>query len=293
MPDDWSVENLHEERRNTLRDLGERVRRKREDLGLSLRDVHQRTRISLSFLEGIERGEYEGFPSPVFTRGFIRTYLGQIGEEALWEEFLPFFETPRELEPCPNHMTIGACGLPARGFRQASKFGLFAILLMAVLGTSWYVWFTWDREEIPSFTVREIPGVRGDGQEDVQSGDEGPSNGEAPVEETGVQAVLPPSPPPVPPEETPKVEEDRNLTITADGDCWIQIRSGNRTIFSKTIHKGESITYKADERLYVTYGRSPSVTVRWNGEDLGHPGRNRGVERIYYDPDGTMGGFAK
>ena len=84
--------------------------------------------------------------------------------------------------------------------------------------------------------------------------------------ETKVQAVLPPRLHPS--SEDPKVEKDKNLTITADGDCWIRSAPG-RTIFARTIHR-DSITYKADERLYVTYGRSPSVRCGEQG-GLGIP----------------------
>ena len=117
MPDNRSVEDLHEERRNTLKDLGERVRRKREDLGLTLRDVHQRTRIRLSFLEGRE-GRVWGFSS-ISIKG-SQTYLDDRRGGALGG-VLPLKR--RHDRMCPNHMTIGACGF-ARGFRQASKFWL-------------------------------------------------------------------------------------------------------------------------------------------------------------------------
>ena len=280
---------IREQSEKNLRGLGERLRQKREDLGLSLKEIYLRTRIRPQFLEGIEKGEYSAFPSPVYTRGFIRTYLKQLGEEELWEEFLPLLRDQEELL-CPGGMTMGTCSPPAKGFRPASKFWIFAVLLMAVVGTSWYVWFTWSRDEIPSFTVRESPIAQESGEEDAV-GDKLPAS--ADIVSPDLPVVVPPPHEVVKPA-APEVVKDKNLTITADGDCWVHIRRGGETLLSRTLRAGESVTHSAaDVRLYVTYGRSGSVRVRWNGEDMGRPGQNRGVERVYYDPDGTTGGFAK
>lgn len=280
-----------EQPEQSLRGLGERLRQKREDLGLSLREIYLRTRIRPQFLEGIEKGEYSAFPSPVYTRGFIRTYLKQLGEEQLWEEFLPLLRDQEE-RTCPGGMVMGTCAPPAKGFRPASKFWIFAVLLMAVVGTSWYVWFTWSRDEIPSFTIRESPIAQEGGREDVVS-DEPPVSADI-VSNDLPQVVPPPSPPEVVKPVVPEVVKDKKLIITAEGDCWTHIRRGGETLLSRTLRAGESVTHTAaDVRLYVTYGRSGSVRVRWNGEDMGRPGQNRGVERVYYDPDGTTGGFTK
>ncbi|MBV8161933.1 MAG: DUF4115 domain-containing protein [Acidimicrobiia bacterium] len=55
-------------------DLGRQLRRARQHLGLSLRDVHAVTAIPLTCLAALEEGDLAGLPSPVYARGYIRSY---------------------------------------------------------------------------------------------------------------------------------------------------------------------------------------------------------------------------
>jgi hypothetical protein len=55
-------------------DLGRQLRRARQHLGLSLRDVHAVTAIPLNCLAALEEGDLAQLPSPVYARGYIRSY---------------------------------------------------------------------------------------------------------------------------------------------------------------------------------------------------------------------------
>src|SRR5208337_1048957 len=50
------------------------LKEKRESLGLTLKDIFQRTRISVVNLEAIENGALHLLPVPIYTRNFIKTY---------------------------------------------------------------------------------------------------------------------------------------------------------------------------------------------------------------------------
>ena len=50
------------------------LKEKREALGLTLKDIFQRTRISVVNLEAIENGDLHLLPVPIYTRNFIKTY---------------------------------------------------------------------------------------------------------------------------------------------------------------------------------------------------------------------------
>ncbi|MBV8234086.1 MAG: helix-turn-helix domain-containing protein [Acidimicrobiia bacterium] len=55
-------------------DLGRQLRRARQRLGFSLRDVHAVTAIPLNSLAALEEGDLAQLPSPVYARGYIRSY---------------------------------------------------------------------------------------------------------------------------------------------------------------------------------------------------------------------------
>ena len=49
------------------------------------------------------------------------------------------------------------------------------------------------------------------------------------------------------------------------------------------------MTFDADVRLVVTYGRPDAVSIAWNGKELGKAGSGSKVVKIFYDPDGKTG----
>lgn len=58
---------------------GALLRQAREAIGASLIDVSRRTRITVSHLESIERGDYEGFHARIYAVGFARSYARLVG----------------------------------------------------------------------------------------------------------------------------------------------------------------------------------------------------------------------
>lgn len=53
--------------------------RVREDSGISLEDVAERTKISVRFLEAIESAEYEKLPGGIFGVSYLRQYAEAVG----------------------------------------------------------------------------------------------------------------------------------------------------------------------------------------------------------------------
>jgi cytoskeleton protein RodZ len=71
-------------------DLGTRLRRAREERGITLKDIATRTKISVTALEALERNDFPRLPGGIFSRSFARAYAVEVGLEpdAVVEEFL-------------------------------------------------------------------------------------------------------------------------------------------------------------------------------------------------------------
>jgi len=67
---------------NPFATLGQYLRREREMRGVSLAEVSEETKVKRRFLELIEDGEHGSLPSPIYVRGFLRSYAAFIGLEA-------------------------------------------------------------------------------------------------------------------------------------------------------------------------------------------------------------------
>jgi cytoskeletal protein RodZ len=60
-------------------DLGARLKEARERRGLSLRQIANDTKISVSVLEALERNDISRLPGGIFSRSFVRTYAAEVG----------------------------------------------------------------------------------------------------------------------------------------------------------------------------------------------------------------------
>jgi cytoskeletal protein RodZ len=60
-------------------DLGQRLRRQRETLGLSIDDIERYTHIRAHYVIALEGGDLAGLPSPVQGRGMLNNYVNFLG----------------------------------------------------------------------------------------------------------------------------------------------------------------------------------------------------------------------
>src|SRR5882672_6216272 len=73
--------------------FGSKLRDARERKGISLRQIANATKISVSALEALERNDISRLPGGIFSRAFVRSYAVEVGlepEEAI-QEFLAQF----------------------------------------------------------------------------------------------------------------------------------------------------------------------------------------------------------
>lgn len=70
--------------------LGTHLRRKREESGISIQELSEKTRIRSYYLESIEKGEYHRLPCLPYSRGFVRAYAAYVGvdEDAAATHFI-------------------------------------------------------------------------------------------------------------------------------------------------------------------------------------------------------------
>jgi cytoskeletal protein RodZ len=60
-------------------ELGQKLRRAREERGVPLREIASRTKISMTALEALERSEFKRLPGGIFGRALVRAYATEVG----------------------------------------------------------------------------------------------------------------------------------------------------------------------------------------------------------------------
>src|SRR5271157_3201159 len=121
--------------------FGENLRREREMRGVSLEEISSATKISLRFLDAIEREDFSKLPAGIFSRSFIRTYARYLGldEERVVAEFQ--LAARPQVDFDLHRMPAGS----ASAGRQSARTPLIATLVAVVLLAGGYALFRYSR----------------------------------------------------------------------------------------------------------------------------------------------------
>lgn len=272
-----------EQKLNVLYQLGQEIKERREKIGLTLEELHETTHIRADFLESIEAGDYRNLPDTVYTLGFIRTYLKVLNLDEMYPEFAHWLKKGTRITERKKEV-FGQYSPPPPGFKLASRFWIFVVLILIIVGFVIYVAYSWGTHGAPDISSRATVNE--------------PRTPISIDEKEAERVVKPPisqdkvsSEPALP---IPVVEvqnpEKPELKIFALEDCWISVRIGDKND-QFTLKKGTSYSAALTDVARVTYGRPWVVKVTLNGKDIGSPytGGTRRTQVNYYSPDGRHG----
>ena len=121
--------------------FGENLRREREMRGVSLEEISSATKISLRFLDAIEREDFAKLPGGIFSRSFIRSYARYLGldEERVVAEFQLAARPQTDFD-----LHRMAAGNSSSG-RPGTRTPLIATLVAVVLLAGGYALFRYSR----------------------------------------------------------------------------------------------------------------------------------------------------
>ena len=292
------------EQNEALVELGRMITERRENLGMTLETVFDRTKIRPEYLRGIEAGDYRNFSEVVYIKGFVRTYLKLIGAEDLQNDFMSQLDRSQNLQQQPqghghkkqqdsprqkpknmNNILGNGSSMP-KGFKPASHFWLFLVLILALAGTGAYVWYAvsyggLDLRNLKLFSFS------------------GGNNTVAPAETFSADVNMPGGNIPVPvtvsldetvsEEPEPEQEVSPYLEIHAVNDVWLSVSfGGGQPTFRRTLKRGEVMRWDLNAQARVVIGRPTAAQIILNGRDLGiaNPTAKRS-ETYLYNPDGT------
>src|SRR5258708_30032191 len=102
--------------------LGEELRHKREQQGITLAEIAEATRIGTRFLKAIETDNFSILPGGIFTRSFIRAYAKHVGmneDEAIAQYQQQIAEASAEQQEVQPALTTKAAAPVQRTKKQS------------------------------------------------------------------------------------------------------------------------------------------------------------------------------
>jgi len=128
--------------------VGEILRKRREEIGLNLRDVARITKIRYDFLKAIEDGAFEKLPVEAYVKGYIREYARvlDIDPEAVIDVYI------RHISPPEDEKIIQKQILKRKGLK--TQYLLISLLSVAMLASILFILFIFvpEKQEAPSVT---------------------------------------------------------------------------------------------------------------------------------------------
>lgn len=140
-----------------MKEIGQKLKTAREEMGLSLNEVSQKTKIRSLYLQAIEEGNLDRIPGIVYAKGFIKAYAIAVGLDAneILAEYQSYLEQfpPEEPEELPE-ITVMKVERP----KSVAKIILILLVVVLLGGGLFFVktlWRTIKNETIPQLKEPE------------------------------------------------------------------------------------------------------------------------------------------
>lgn len=286
------------------RSLGDWLRQRREELGISLEQAETDTRIRSRYLEALESESFDALPDPIVGRGFLRNYAAYLGldpkeasdrfsekvappqpESFAVEGPTPFSAEP--FRPLPLHRITG------RRPRWLWFAGLGLVLVIALSLLAWWAypnvsqWLARRTSSTPTQTVAPSPQTA---EVDLATATRTPTATAGAVETSEATEVpltlevtrrptLSPSPSPSP---SPPVYTGIFLELVLTDTSWIQVTVDDVRQFQGELEVDTYRSWYGEERIELRIGNAGAVLVTVNGQTLGNLGAvGEVVDRVF------------
>ncbi|MHB8138176.1 MAG: helix-turn-helix domain-containing protein [Smithellaceae bacterium] len=279
----------------------------RENSGLSLKDLFNRTRISMVYLEAMENGDFHLLPVPTYARNFIKTYADALGVDKnpvlhRYENYLKTLQTKGT-----DQATEQPSPVPGSAMLKRHKAFLWILLIITVFAATAFFVSTQNKPlpnptqktngqkemaatqpQAPKVAQPELPPIeinlkKAEGPIITAVSDEKKQQAEeanlAKPEDPSEDQNATEAPDEAPnkkddkTEVLPDNEETSTLVVQATEETWIRIQADNKEAFQVLLRAGEKITHKA-ARFNVDLGNAGGVRIAFNGKNIENLGKS-------------------
>lgn len=224
---------------------GARLKKIRQELGLSLEEAHKKTKIHINILKALE-GDSLSNLSPIYLKGFLKIYCKFLGVDP--KDYITDYKETQ------SQATKAKAALAApskvsfirlsKKFKRVSVYILISILLvfglfkLAKLGRLKH-----KKHIIQKKISSPLPDkIETKKIEKLQTAQVIKSQKDAP---SGIR-----------------------LVIRARENCWLNLKADGRVVFQSVLEKGRSENWQAKDRIELSLGNAGAVELDVNGQQF-------------------------
>ena len=266
-----------------MESIGARLKEVRLGKGLSLEEVHKKTKIQMDILKAIEENSLANI-NPIYIKGFLKIYCDFLGVN--FKEYNPDQKDsgrqPQQVSPRP--MNIGGAAVPQKQpikMAGKSKFNVkqaVSVLVIVLLALFLVVGLV----KLGGFVVSAIRKPRHSVARPI------PPVTVKPV----VKAVAKPlvATKKVSAKQVPLTSKVR-LAVSAKEDCFIQLKVDGKTVFQRVLKRGRFESWEAKDRIELSLNNAAALTMVVNGQSIPPIGRKgQAVKNIVITREGINTG---
>jgi len=253
-----------------MESIGEKLKKIRQEKGLSLEEAHKKTKIHVNILKALE-GEGLTNLSPIYLKGFLKIYCNFLGVDP--KECVPDYkepaqatpkvvihETPEKDEQLKPASFMENASLKLNTFRPDKKIwkiiGVILVVLVAGIILFKLVKFISSRP-------RRSPAVAVRLKEERTLPKPKIKTQSLPVAKSQVvERKLP-----------KETNGGISLVIAAKDNCLVFVKVDGHVVLHRVLEKGRSDSWKAKERIELSLGNAAAVELIVNGQRFTNLGR--------------------
>ncbi|MGE5404282.1 MAG: helix-turn-helix domain-containing protein [Candidatus Saccharibacteria bacterium] len=250
-----------------MNNFGEVFKARREELGFTLDAIEEETKIRKYYINALEETNLSQLPAKVYSVGFVRRYARILGlnEEEMVNEFKKLAyddEAEEEVTAAKNRReNVGMA------FKNVVA-GLVFLLLFVFIGKYLYDYI--------GSSIKEQAKNKTEQQQAAQN-----TNKPKPKPSTsGGTTTTPPETTTTP----PPITGQQQVVVTRTGECWVSAVVDGQNVYRGFLAPNEVRTFQGKTSVHLRLGSAGGVKIRYNGKDIGSPGKVGQVMDIQFPP---------
>jgi len=253
---------------SNLDSAGERLKRIRQEKGISLDEVQKKTKIQMNILKAIE-GESLTNLNPIYLKGFLKIYCKFLGVEP--KDYIPDYkeyssrplsipEVDEENKLLSKSSFFSNATLRIRSLRPNKQLKTIIIFVLGILLLSFILvkivrFFSSRPKPVAVVATARVSEAKTQAQPKLK-------------------AQVPLSKPVVNEAKFPKASSGGiSLVISAKEDCLVLVKVDGRVVLHRVLKKGRSDSWKAKDRIDLDLGNAAAVELIVNGQRFTNLGR--------------------